>query len=171
MKPVSEVYVVLSGKSLVYVTLNLSDAEGLQYRLNEAGVDAAVGPAVLVTQERYSELRGNGVDWFATVRAKDEYISKLTKEVDQLKGEVAGRVSVISMLQDTSDERKSRIEAQESALRQSTRRVHELTELLEDSKSFAAYLNKEVQRLRVELEESEEKLARCRRCLHIQSTK
>lgn len=56
MEPVSEVYVVLSGKDLVYVTMNRSDAEGLQYRLNEAGVDAAVGPAVLVTKERYAAM-------------------------------------------------------------------------------------------------------------------
>lgn len=137
MEPVNEVYVVLSGKDLVYVTMNLPDAEGLQYRLTEAGVDAAVGPAVLVTKERHAELGGRA-------RELEEKLIYLGERESFLEGQL--------------NHRNAKIEGQESNIKQYIRRIGQLSESLDDCKSFAAYLNKETQRLRVELEESEKEV-------------
>lgn len=89
MEPMNEVYVVLSGKDLVYVTLNKSDAEGLEYRLTEAGVMAHVDTALMMSKEKYAELARSTPDAFSehNRRSREGYIKQLLGAVDSLRKE------------------------------------------------------------------------------------
>lgn len=143
MEPMNEVYVVLSGKDLVYVTLNKSDAEGLQYRLTEACIDATVYPAVLVTQERYRELANAYHSWLQ-MKEKGWHIDRRTKEMEELRQK--------------AKDQEVLLESYKRGEEDYIRRAHDLVEALSDSKMFAAHLNKQVQWLSVHLEEKEKQI-------------